>query len=152
MNGKFVLSLSLLVIPCFCMQIMRDKTDFSVIDETGSHQVQRCDTSRFLRSLKSEQLQKFEETGNRYKAIRLQNGDYMIREHGDIKGGGGLFGAIATVATLTVGGIATLGTFVAVSAVTLNPVAGGVAAAAVGHATVAAATYVAIVTTVAPTP
>lgn len=149
---RVVLSLAMLSSACLGMQVMRDGREFRVIDENGTHQVENCFKSKFLRGLNEEQLAKFEAAGNRIKAIQTSNGDYRVQEEGGLKGGFVLFAALATAATLTVGGIATVGTFIGTTAITLNPVVGFGAAAIVGHATVVAATYVAIVTTAAPTP
>jgi hypothetical protein len=127
------------------------QTQFFVRDLEGEHEVRRHDVSPFLRSLSQEQLQKYSDVGNRIKAIKFSNGDYRIQEEGTIKGGGGILGAVAVAATLVGGGIATAGLTLGALA-TGGPIAAGAAAIVGAKATCAAAVYVGIVTTIAPTP
>jgi hypothetical protein len=133
-------------------QFMEGQGQFTFHDLTGAHVVKPDDVSPFLSSLSPIQLQKYTDAGYRIRAIKMKNGDYRIQEDGRINGGGGLFAAIATAATLAVGGVATVATGIGVTVVTFNPIAGFGAATVVAHGTVVAATYVAIATTCTPTP
>ena len=134
-----------------CMQVERQR-QFFVHDPSGAHAVKPYDVSPFLRSLTPGQLQKYADAGNRIRTIRMNNGDYRLQEDGKINGGGGLLAAFATLATLTVGGVVAVGTGIGVTIVTFNPIVGFGAATIVAQGTVVAATYVAIATTIAPTP
>jgi hypothetical protein len=147
MRKKYALSILLLISAhCYAMQ-----TQFFVHDQEGEHLVKRYDVSPFLRTLTPTQLKKFKDVGNRIRAIKFDNGDYRIQEDCAINGGGGFLGAIAVAATLVGGGVATAGLTLG-ALVTGGPVAAGATAVIGAKATCAAAVYVGIVTTIAPTP
>lgn len=148
------LCLGMLSSACFGMQkmqVLREQSDFMVLDGDAVHPVQRHDISKMLRSLSPEKLQQYEELGGRYKAIKLSNGDYMVNEKGDLKGGFFLTAALAVTGTLVAGGVATLGA-TAGGFLIGGPAGAAIAAVATAKATCAAAVYVAIVTTAAPLP
>ena len=149
--GKVVLSLAMLSSACFGMQVMRNGAEFKVLDGDSTHPVQNCFKSKFLRGLTEVQLAKFEQAGNRFKAIKMSNKEYGVQEEGGLKGGGPFLTALAVTGTLVVGGVATLGA-AAGGFVVGGPAGAGVAAVLTAKATCAAAVYVAIATSVAPTP
>ena len=94
-NKLFVSLIALLSINASGMQILRDRTAFRVLDGNTERLIQSYNTSKFLRGLSEEQLKKFENVGNRYKAIKLSNGEYEIAEEGGLKGGGPVSAGIA---------------------------------------------------------
>lgn len=63
-------------------------TDYIYTEYQQEHLVKRYDVHPFLRNLKPDQLRKYSDAGNRLKAIKLNDGSYIVRPHGELKGGG----------------------------------------------------------------
>jgi hypothetical protein len=109
MRKKYALSILLLISAhCYAMQ-----TQFFVHDRTGDHFVKQHDVSPFLRSLTPAQLQKYNEVGNRVRAIKLSNGDYRIQEDSAIKGGGPWLATLVAAVGYPVVAVSALGATIA---------------------------------------
>ena len=138
---KMLLSLAVFLgFPCFAMVIKTDE-GFFVNDRGIINAVKPHDVDPFLRKLSPVQLTRFSQMGNRIKAIRLSNGDYMLRAKGDLLGGGPGLAWFSYVA---------INVASAAAAATLSwcpPAAAAVAIA--GHAV---ATTAAITLAITPTP
>jgi len=131
------------------MQVIRERTVFKVRDGITEHTVFNYNKSKFLRGLNEEQLQKFEQAENRYKAIKLSDGQYQVTEDGGLKGGGPGWAIATALIGYTTVGVAALGTLIA----TLPSGPGCVvAAAAVATGGVHLVTEAVIAVAVIPTP
>lgn len=136
------------------MKVRRSDTGFTVLDGREEHQIKYYDVHPFLRNLSQEKLEQYEAVGNRYRAIKLRNGqgyDYAVQPEGGLKGGGPILGFFAVAGTLVAGGVATIGA-AAGGFVVGGPAGAATAGVLTAKATCAAAVYVAIATTATPTP
>lgn len=143
-NKSLFIVLSLACIGCSAMQ-----TQFFVRDQSGDHAVQRHDVSPFLRTLSPEKMQKYNQVGNKIRAIRLSNGDYRVQEESTLRGGGPGWACVTAMVGYTAVGIAALGTLIVTAPSGPGCVA---AAAAVATAGTAAVTKAVIVIAATPTP
>ena len=134
------------------MQVIRDGTNFSVLDNGCEHSVNNNDVCKPLWRQSAEYLQRFELLGGRYKAIKLSNGDYIIREKGQLKGGGGLFAAVVALVGYPLVGVASVATAISVSVSTMDIGAGLTAGGIVATSGCAAVTYAVVATAATPTP
>ena len=125
-------------------------TEYSIGER--EQKINHYDTDQFLQKIDVTKLRKFLDDGGKIRINRMENGDCRLSHQVPGKGGFVLFAALATCATLVVGGVATVATGIGVTVVTLNPLAGLAAGTVVAQGTAAAAVYVAVITTAAPTP
>jgi len=150
-NKLFLSVLALISINASAMQVIRDRTAFRVVDGDVEHGVKNYDVCKPLRGLSEENLQRFEKLGGRYKAIKLSNGDYIVREQGELKGGGPGLSALIAIVGYPVVGVAALGTLVGVAAT--GDFGGALTAAgAVATGGCIAVTYAVVAAAGAPTP
>ena len=124
-------------VQCFGMmrQITRDQDGFSVFDGQV-HRVKNHDIEPILRNLQVNQLRVFLQEGGKIRAIKLDNGDYVLRAHVPGLAGGPVAAGIAYGITKALCWTGLVGAAVGVVAVT-----GGAAIGAAGAvATTATAT------------
>jgi len=153
-SNKLCLCLvTLISFSCFGMmrQLIRDENGFRLSDGKQEQVVQSHFVDPLLKRMSPEQLKTFVEQGNRIRAIRLSNGEHRLQAMVTGLGGGPLLTSLAVTGILVGGGVASLAA--AAGGFVIGGPAGAIAAGAItAKATCAAAVYVAIVTTVAPTP
>jgi len=116
-GSKILLSL-LALVSCSCAAMLEQQgQDYVFRDNQESHLVKRYDVHPFLRNLTPGQLRKYYEVGNRIKAIKLSNGDYIARPIGELNGGGPwLAGIVAAVGYPVVGVTALAATIASIPA------------------------------------
>ena len=103
------------------ISVLRDDNGFHVFNDNKCHNVARHDVEPMLRNMKVKQLRQFINAGGKIKAVKLDNGDFILRSYVPGKGGveDGLMVASAFVFIL--GPIASVGAGVAAGVLTLNP-------------------------------
>ena len=151
-NKLFLSVLALISINASAMQVIRDRTAFRVVDGDVEHGVKNYDICKPLRELSEENLQRFEELGGRYKAIKLSNGDYMVREQGELKGGGPGLSALIAIVGYPVVGVAAVASAIGVTIATMDIGAGLTTGGTVATGGCIAVTYAVVAAAGAPTP
>lgn len=142
---RFLLLPLLVTLPCFGMH---QNIKFTV----NGRPVKFHDVDSKLQRMDIHQLHSFLDSGCKIKAIRLDNGDYIVRPSVPGLGGGPIFGAITAIVTYTATGVAAVGTMIGVSIVTGGNIpAGLVAGAAVGKVGCELSTAATLAATAAPT-
>ena len=142
MDKVSILSVLLLVSgSCLAMEQQNSQIQYSVYDGKTYHRVKQHDADPFLQRIKPEQLTEFLAQGNRIKAVRLDNGDWVVRHQVDGKGGllGSAFAAYWAIKTVTIATAVAVGPFCPVCSGVIA-VAGTVAAVATAAALVATPT------------
>lgn len=150
MSGtKLFVSVVMLVgLPAMAM-LRQEDGQFTLREHDQEYSINRYDVHPFLRNMAPDQLAKFQRVGNRIRASRLDNGDFVVRPHAGLKGGGPGWGCVVALVGYTSVGIAALGTLIVTA-----PSGPGCVAAAAGVAMggCAAVTKAVIVVTGMPTP
>ena len=75
-----------------------DKNIFKVFDGQQLHDVKHYDVDPILRKMKTDQLRAFLEQGCKIRAIKLSNGEYLLRAHVPGLGGGPIGATVGCVA------------------------------------------------------
>lgn len=89
MSGTKLFMSVLMLIGLPCMAMLRQQDGHFILTKCDTeHVLNTYDVHPFLRNLSESQLEKFQQVGNRIRAIQLDNGDYVVRPHGELKGGG----------------------------------------------------------------
>lgn len=150
---KILVGLTFTALQCIGMthQVIRDDNGFKFFDGKTFHNIKSHDVDPSLHKMQINQLKSFLDQGGQIRASRLDNGDYVIRRHVPGLGGGPILAAIVCGVGMTLSGVAAVGTFAAVTVVTLNPVAGVAAGGAVGSAGAAATGYATAAAAITPT-
>ena len=144
----FISSIMLVGLPCMAM-LRQEGLQFRLRVGDQEHVVKSYDVHPFLRNMSSAQLEKFQQVGNRIKAVQLDNKDYVVRPGGELMGGGPIWATITAMAGYTAVGVAALGTLIVTAPSGPGCVA---AAAAVATAGTAVVTKAVIVVAAVPTP
>lgn len=142
-------SLFLGMLSSSCFGMIQPSAQYRVKDAEGMHDVHTYDVSNDLRRMKFHQVQDFLNHGGKIKAVKLDNGEYVLRSHVDGKGSGPGWAIVTALVGYPLVGLAALGTLI----VTLPSGPGCVvAAAAVATGGTHLVTEAVIVVAAIPTP